>query len=345
MAYIDIIKNIKKGEIAPIYLLSGTEHYIIEDTLQQIVKQVLTDDEREFNLSKFDMKEYPVEAAVEEAYTFPFMGGKRVVILKDAYFFSSAKENGKVEHDLKKLESYLEHPAPETVFILLAPYEKLDERKKIVKLAKKNGQFLNGIALEERDLKLWIMDRARENDVSIEDGAIDHLLALTGAELMLLASEIKKLSIHSGAGGTVTKDVVEALVPRSLEQNIFALVECVVKQEIENSWKIFLDLLKQKEEPIKIIALMVRQFRILYQVKQLSQQGYGQKQIASMLKLHPYVVKLAGNQGKQFKDEELLRMLDKLANMDYEIKTGKIDKVLAVELFFSRRSKTLLVKS
>ncbi|MCD8511961.1 MAG: hypothetical protein LRY73_20335, partial [Bacillus sp. (in: Bacteria)] len=76
-----------------------------------------------------------------------------------------------------------------------------------------------------------------------------------------------------------------------------------------------------------------------------SQQGYGQKQIASMLKLHPYVVKLAGNQGKQFKDEELLHMLDELANMDYNIKTGKIDKVLAVELFFSKRSKNSIVFS
>ncbi|MCD8511091.1 MAG: DNA polymerase III subunit delta, partial [Bacillus sp. (in: Bacteria)] len=270
MAYIDVIKKIKKGEVSPVYLLSGTEHYIVEDTLQQIIKQVLTDEEREFNLSKFDMKEYPVEAAVEEAFTFPFMGGKRVVILKDAYFFSTAKETSKLEHDLKKLESYLEHPAPETVFIILAQYEKLDERKKIVKLAKKNGEFLNGIALEERDLKLWIMDRARENKVSFDDDAIDHLLALTGAELMLLASEIRKLSIHSGEGEVVTKEVVESLVPRSLEQNIFALVEGVVKREIESSWKIFLDLLKQKEEPIKIIALMVRQFRILYQVKQLS---------------------------------------------------------------------------
>ncbi|MDQ0254333.1 DNA polymerase-3 subunit delta [Evansella vedderi] len=338
MAYIDVLKSIKKGNVAPIYLLSGTEHYIIEDTLHLLIKQVLTEEEREFNLSKFDMKEYPIELAVEEAYTFPFMGGKRVVIVKDAFFFSASKDTGKMEHDLKKLEAYLQEPAPETVFVILAPYDKLDERKKIVKLAKKNGQFLDGSPLEERDLKLWVMDRGKENNVHFNEDAIEHLITLTGAQLMLMASEIKKISIHIGEGGTITKELVEELVPRSLEQNIFALVEGVVKREIDKSWKIYLDLLKQKEEPIKIIALMVRQFRILYQVKQLSQQGYSQKQMASQLKLHPYVVKLAGNQARQFKDEELLGVLNDLANMDYEIKTGKIDKVLAVELFFSKRA-------
>ncbi|ADU29842.1 DNA polymerase III subunit delta [Evansella cellulosilytica] len=339
MAYIDIVRKIKKGHVASVYVLTGTEQYILEDTIHLIIKNTLADEEKEFNLSTYDMKEYPIELAVEEAYTFPFMGGKRVVIVKDAYFLTSQKVSSKIEHNTKQLEGYLENPAPETVLILLAPYEKLDERKKIVKLAKKAGEYVSGSALEEKDLKLWIMDRARDNNVTIDDLAIEQLVLLTSAKLMILASEIKKLAIHVGDGGRITEEIVNELVPRSLEQNIFSLVEGVVRREISHSWAIFLDLIKQKEEPLKIIALMVRQFRILYQVKQLTLQGYSQKQIAGQLKLHPYVVKLAMGQAKQFNDDELLALLDELANMDYEIKTGKIDKVLAVEIFFSKRAK------
>ncbi|MFA9558802.1 DNA polymerase III subunit delta [Evansella sp. AB-rgal1] len=339
MAYIDVIKRIKKGDISSIYLLAGTEQYLIEDTLQAIMKQTLTEDEVEFNLSKLDMKEHSVEVAIEEAYTFPFMGGKRVVILKDAYFFSTAKESSKVEHDLKKLEKYLEDPAEQTVFIIHAPYDKLDERKKIVKLAKKNGEFLDGSPLEEKELHQWVTERCKENGVSIESDAIELLLELTSAALMVMASETKKIAIHVGENGVITKDIVESLVPRSLEQNIFALVEGVVKRNIDKSWKIYLDLVKQKEEPLKIIALMVRQFRILYQVKQMTQQGYSQKQIAGQLKLHPYVVKLAATEVRQFEDDELLHLLDELATMDYHIKTGRIEKGLAVEMFFSKRAR------
>ncbi|SDY50986.1 DNA polymerase III, delta subunit [Evansella caseinilytica] len=339
MSYIDLIKQIKKGSVSPLYLLAGTEEYLIEDTLHRIIERTLSEEEKEFNLSKFDMKEYSVDVAIEEAYTFPFMGGKRIVILKDAYFFTSAKESGKVEHNLKKLEAYMESPAPETVFIIQAPYEKLDERKKIVKLAKKNGEYLDGCALDERELYQWLIDRGHDHHVEFDKPAAELLISLTGGQLMLLASEIKKLAIHTGEGGTVTETIVQSLVPRSLEQNIFSLVDGVVKRDISKSWKIYLDLLKQKEEPLKIIALMVRQFRILFQVKQLTGQGYGQKQIAANLKLHPYAVKLAMGQAKQFKDEELLDLLDQLADIDYNIKTGRMDKSLAVEIFFSKRAK------
>ena len=341
LSYIEINKNIKKGSLSPIYLLTGTEHYLIEDTLHKLIDKCLTAEEREFNLSKFDMREYPVEMAVEEAYTFPFMGGKRLVIIKDAFFYSSGKETAKVEHDLKKLESYLENPAPETVFVIIAPYEKLDERRKIVKLAKKNGEVLNGGALTVKELNQWVIERSKEHNVEIETSAIEQLIHLTSADLMTMATEIKKIAINVGEGGIITRDIVEGLVARSLEHNIFALVDGVVKQEADKAWKIYLDLLKQKEDPIKILALMVRQFRILYQVKQLSQQGYSQKQMAGNLKLHPYVVKLTANEAKRFKDEELLSLLDQLADMDFKIKTGQIDKTIAVEIFISKRSKLL----
>ncbi|MBU9713386.1 DNA polymerase III subunit delta [Evansella tamaricis] len=339
MSYVDIVKSLRKGTISPIYLLSGTEDYLIEDTVHRIVAAGLSEGEREFNLSKYDMKEYSVETAIEEAYTFPFMGGRRIVIIKDAFFYSTAKEKSNIEHDIKKLEGYLENPAPETVFVIVASYEKLDERKKIVKLAKKNGVFLDGSPLEEKELHIWVTERVKEHGVEMDVNAIDQLITLTGAQLMMMASELAKLAVYVGDGGKITINHVNSLVSRSLDQNIFSLVDGVVKRNIAKSWAIYLDLLKQKEEPLKIISLMVRQFRILYQVKQLAQQGYSQKQMAGQLKLHPYVVKLASGQASGFQDEELLDLLDQLAEMDYKIKTGQIDKFLAVELFFSKRSK------
>lgn len=338
MSYIDVISKIKKGNLSPVYLLYGTESFLIEDTVHRIIEAGITEEEREFNLSKFEMTEHPVEIAVEEAYTFPFMGGRRIVIIKEAYFLTNTKVQTKVDHNLKKLEEYLENPAPETIVIIHAPYEKVDDRKKICKMLKKKAEVLDGSPLDEKLLYQWVDEKAAEQGVSIEKAATEQLLALTSAELMLMSTELRKLAIYVGENETITKDIVDELVARSLEQNIFALVDGVVKKKVDVSWKIFQDLLKQKEDPLKIVALMVRQFRILYQVKQLSQQGYSQKQMASQLKLHPYVVKLAAQQTNHFKDEELLSLLDQLANIDYEIKTGQIDKTLAVELFLSKRS-------
>ncbi|WP_096440466.1 DNA polymerase III subunit delta [Alteribacter populi] len=332
-----MIKHINRQELSGLYLLYGSESFLVVDTLQRLIKAALQEEELEFNLSQYDMKEASVELAVEEAYTFPFMGSKRVVILKEAYFFTGSKVNSKVEHDLKKLEAYIQQPAPETVFIAVVPHEKLDERKKVTKLFKKHGRTMEGKPLEIKEMLAWLDEKAKENNVTIEADAKEQLIALTGSELMLMTSELQKMAIYTGEGGIITKQVVEELVARSLEQNIFALVDGVVKRKLDVAWQIFDDLLKQKEEPIKILSLLARQFRIIYQVKQLGQQGYSQKQMASQLKLHPYAVKLAGQQGQHFNDLELLTILDQLAETDYKIKTGQLEKVLAVELFLAKQ--------
>lgn len=340
MSYVNVLKELNNGKLSVLYLLYGPETYLIEDILQRIISQAVSPEEQEFNLSRFDMNEHPVEQAVEEAYTFPFMGGRRVVLLKDAYFFSAQKKQEKVEHDLKKLADYIENPAPESTVVIHAPYDKLDERKKLVKAVRKSGTVMEGKPLEERELRQWIQNRGDEYHVRFEGQAQERLMMLTGADLMVMASEIKKLAIHAGEGGNVKPDDVDALVARSLEQDIFSLVDGVVKADVAKALSIYKDLLKQKEAPLKIMALMVRQFRILYQVKQMAQKGYGEKMIASQLKLHPYVVKLAGRQVKGFHDMELLKVIDELAELDYRIKTGQINDQLGVELFLIRRKQT-----
>ncbi|WP_249413979.1 DNA polymerase III subunit delta [Alteribacter keqinensis] len=337
VSYFDMMKHIKREELSGLYLLYGSESFMVSDTLQKLTGSALSEEEIEFNLSQFDMKDTPVELAIEEAYTFPFMGSKRVVILKEAYFFTGMKVTAKAEHDLKKLEAYIQNPAPETVFIAVVPSEKLDERKKITKLFKKHGRVMEGKPFEEKELFSWLDEKAKEQNVTIDREAKGQLLMLTASNLMLISSELRKMAIYTGEGNTITKEVVDELVARSLEQNIFSLVDGVVKQNLDGAWRIFDDLLKQKEEPIKILSLLARQFRILYQVKQLSEQGYSQKQMASQLKLHPYAVKLAAGQAQRFEDRHLLTILDQLAETDFKIKTGQLDKKLAVELFLAKQ--------
>ncbi|WP_028399262.1 DNA polymerase III subunit delta [Ectobacillus panaciterrae] len=324
-------KKLKQGQFAPLYVLYGTETYFINETLNVLLSHALEEQDREFNTVTYDLDEAYLDDVVEDARTLPFFGERKVIIVKSPYFLTSQKE--KIEQNVKVLETYLTEPSPFSIVVFIAPFEKLDERKKITKLLKKQAEVLEANPLQIQDVRKWVKERADEQGVSMETDAVDMLLELAGSNVMMLSQEMNKLCLYTGTGGTVTKQLVTELVPKSVEQNVFTLVEKVVRKDIAGAMRILDELLVQQEEPIKILALLAGQFRLLYQVKELQQHGYAQNQMASHLGVHPYRVKLAMNQTSSFSFEELRNIINSLADADYDIKTGKMEKRLVLEFF------------
>ncbi|WP_338789040.1 DNA polymerase III subunit delta [Metabacillus sp. FJAT-53654] len=329
----NVWNDIKKKKLHSTYLLIGKEAFLMQETVQLIVNASLMEEEKDFNLSVYDMEETSIETALEDAETLPFMGEKRVIILKNPVFLTSEKKKEKIEHRIDKLEQYMNSPAPYTILIFLAPYEKLDERKKITKLIKKQSVLLEMKTLSDDETIKWITDIAEQEAIYFSKEAMEELMLLTAGDLMIMHQELKKLSTYVGEGGSITPETVRLLVARSLEQNIFDLIDHVIHRRGKDALQIFYDLLKNNEEPIKILSLLVNQFRLILQVKELANTGYGQQQIATTVKVHPFRVKLALQQAKLFKAEELAHILMDLAEADYEMKTGKKEKQLLLELF------------
>lgn len=335
----EVWKQIRQNNIAPVYLLFGTEAFLINETKQLLLRTVLKDEEKEFNYSVYDLEETSIDEALEDAETFPFLGEKKIVFLHNPLFLTAEKKKEKVEHNLSKLEAYLHQPAPYTVLVISAPYEKLDERKKITKELKKNAVIVEAKKLNEHELNNWLKDRAKTNGIDITQEAIDLMLALVGTNLFMLTSEIDKLALYSNGKQTIDAELVDKLVSRSLEQNVFTLIDKIVQRKLEEALRIYYDLLKQNEEPIKILALIAGQFRLIYQVKELSRRGYGQQQIAGFIKTHPFRVKLAAAQAGKFTDEELTSFIKMLADADFQMKTGGMNKSLLIEMLLFKLKK------
>ncbi|MGG5739029.1 MULTISPECIES: DNA polymerase III subunit delta [Bacillus cereus group] len=330
----DIHKKIKKKQFAPLYLLYGTEAYFINETIKLITTEALEEEDREFNVVTYDLEEAYLEDVVEDARTLPFFGDRKVILIKSPLFLTAQKE--KLEQNIKILEEYIGEPSPFSILVFVAPYEKLDERKKITKLLKKTADVVEANAMQVQDVQKWVVSRAEEAHVYVDNAAVSLLLELVGSNVTMLAKEMDKLTLYVGMGGEITSKLVAELVPKSVEQNVFALTEKVVKKDIAGAMQILDGLFTQQEEPIKLLALLVSQFRLLNQVKELQQRGYGQNQIASHIGVHPYRVKLAMNQTKFFSFEELKRVILELAEADYSMKTGKMDKKLVLEFFLMR---------
>lgn len=313
-------QTIERGEFSPVYLIIGTEAYIIQETLKRIEENALIADEAEFNYANFDLTETSIEVAIGEAESVPFWGDRKVVILQRPTFLTSEKD--KVDHQIKGFENYLNEPVPFTILVIVAGVDKLDARKKISKLVQKNAVVIDATAPNEQSLLRWLSERATALNMDYEPAAMQELMVLTNFQLSVAIQELEKIALFVN-GGLMTVQIVEDMVVRSLEQNVFQLTEKVVSKETGKALRIYQDLIKQKEEPIKILALLISQFRLMNQVKIMKKKGYSDPEMARTLKVHPYRAKLAAQSVRNIELIHLQTALAALAKADFELKTGR----------------------
>lgn len=330
-------KAIRSGQIDPVYLLAGTESYFIEKTLD-LLKNKLTDG-GELELSFFDLDEVPVDHVIDEADTIPFFSDRKLIIAKNASFLKAAERGKeKINHDLKALEAWLQNPPESSVTIFVAPYEKLDERKKVTKLMKQHTVLIEAKSLQANDLESWLLHEAKSFGKGIDHKAASKLIEMAGTNLTLLSSEVEKMSLYLGEDGEITEQLVEEMTARTLEQDAFKMLQSYIDGNISSALSVYYDLLRQKEEPVALAALLASQIRFMIHVFYLQKKGYHAQQISKQLKAHPYRVKLLVEKRRQISDKQLLQVLGDLADIDLQLKTASGNRERVLEFFLMKRA-------
>lgn len=331
MSYLDIAQKIKKNQLASIYLLYGTESFFIQDIKKQITNAILPDGDIE-NLSTYDLDETPIQEVISDAETYPLFGERKLIIAHNPSFLKAKPNKIPFDHDLDHLQKYLENPVDYSTVVFIAEYEKIDERKKVTKAVKKNASVVNCDPVKEHELAKWIKTIAKEYQITIEPDAYDVIEGELEANLHLLQNEMMKFALYVGEGGRVTKNDAELLISHTMNSSSLRLVDAVIDGDLRKAISIYRDLLKMKEEPIAMVALLAYQFRTLLRVKLLKQKGYSQAQMQKQLGIHPFVVKIALSREHKFTIEQLSIFIDKLTNADANMKQGKMEKELVFDL-------------
>ncbi|AQP53232.1 DNA polymerase III subunit delta [Vagococcus penaei] len=327
------LAKIKKQQIAPIYVLQGTESFLIDEFITTLKQTILTPDDEAFNVIRFNMEETELAVAIEEAEMMPFFGDYKLIIIDQPYFFTGEKRKNELIHQTDSLLNYLKEPSPTSVIVFIAPYQKFDERKKTVKLLKKEAIIVNTMPLSEKETKKYVADYINNEGFGIHPKTFDYLCYLCDMNLSRLMNELDKLFLYAQETKDISMSAVKELVPKSLEHNIFDMVNYVMSGKQEEALQLYEDLLKQGEETIKINAILISQFRLYLQVKLLLSIHYQQSNMVDMLKVHPYRVKLACQQVKRFSIDDLGNIFDQLVENDFKFKTGFMDQKLLFELF------------
>ncbi len=332
-----ILEELKKGQFRPLYLLYGEEQYFIEKTLQAMKESMLHPDWSDFNYSVVDLTKTPIEAAIQEAESFPFGEGRRLVIANNALFLT-ANNKSTVEHSVDALLAFVEQPTDFSSLVLVVSQNKLDERKKVVKELLKRSRVLHAASLSPNEWENWISNCITEKGIVLGHDGMEMLFRYLPNNLQIVENELEKLSlyVHNRNVSRVESHEILKIISRTVEGDVFELVEKIVQRNFQAGFEIYIELTKQNEEPIKILALLARQFRMVLQSKVMSNEGYSQKQIATQLKIHPYPIKIAVEQGKRFSEEELLDIINQIAELDYQIKTGQREKQFGLELLLLR---------
>lgn len=306
-----------------IYLLYGTLEALITDYINKIITKHKIND---LNISKYNINDNLTDI-IEDANTLSLFDDKKLIVINNNALFV-----GKKSIDTTNLEKYIINSNPNTILIFIVNEEKLDTRRKLYKTIKERGGIFEFNKLP--NINTYVKDLF--SGYTITNDSINLLIKRVGNDLNRLKQEIEKIKIYKINDKLITdSDIIDCTVEK-IDINIFNFIDNIIRKNKSETIKTYKELLKIGEEPIKIIVLLANQFRLMYQSKLLTSKGYSEDDIASLLHVKRYPVHLAIQKSYHYNKEVLIDNLEQLADLDIKIKSGEIDKNLALELFLLR---------
>ena len=281
-----------------------------------------------FNINYYDLNNETIETIIEDCNTLSLFDEKKLIICENATMFTRGNSKGS-----KEIEDYLNNPNSNTTIIFTLRNENIDGVKKITKLIKKIG------IIKEFNKEIDIHNFVKINfqNYKISQNTINLLIDRVGKNPLILENEIEKVKIYKDKDKNITDNDIIMLTNKTIDTDIFKLIDCIIKNDKDKALEIYYEMIKTNEEPIKIIIMLANQFRIMYQSKELLKTGLSEKDISEILSIHPYRVKLALQNSRNYNSKTLLKFLADLADIDINIKSGKINKDLALELFILKK--------
>ncbi len=207
------------------------------------------------------------------------------------------KKRHLTDDELKQFEAYLENPVETTRLVILAP-GKLDSKRRLVKLLKRDGLVLEANPLKEMDLKNHFQKEIMRLGLQMGGEVFQYLLEKSNFDFAEISKNLAFLQSYKGKE-TIEISDIDAAIPKTLQDNIFDLTQLILQSKVDDARNLVCDLRLQGEEEVKLIAIMLTQFRTYLQVQILLEQGRGEQQIVAELstimgrKVNPYQVKYA----------------------------------------------------
>jgi DNA polymerase III subunit delta len=327
MKEFDRILDIKRKELKTIYLIYGEERYLLDEFIKKFIDKFKIN---EFNLSILEDDDDDFFLNLKnKTNTLPVMTDKRFIILKAKKYFT--KNNNEDESLIRLFSNF-----SESTVLLISVYGRINNKLKLVKTIAKYGEIIELSPPKYRELEGWIKEKFLIHGKEIDNEGIKLLEQMFNNELQCLNNEIEKIITYKYNCNKISyQDIMKIISKdRLLEDSIiFSFVDALSEKKRSKAIIILNEMINNGESPLKLLAMIVRQLRLLILVKVLKRRKIAPNQIAKILKEHPYPVKKVYKQCDNFNEKELEIMLEKCLEANLFMLTGRYkDNRMALEM-------------
>ena len=276
-----IIAAWKKGQFKPVYWLEGEEAYEIDKVMEYAEHQLIPESEAAFNLTVFYGRDAQWPDVINACRRYPMFGERQVVLLKEAQHM----------RDIEKLEPYMAHPLPSTVFVVSFKEKKLDGRKSFAKQLKSNAEVMTTKKLYDNQLPEWTEQLIHAKGLSIAPKALAVMVDHIGNDLSRISNEVDKLIVNLSRRKNITEDDIEKYIGVSKEYNPFELQYAVVRKDLAKALQIIQYFAANpKAAPIQLVLpTLYSLFSKAYMIFGVNSRD--EKSVAVALGVNPFFVK------------------------------------------------------
>ena len=321
------IAQAKKGALLPVYLVTGAEQWLRDQVVAELRAAALGGGVAAFNEDKFTAGEVDVDRVVSAARTVPMMANKRFVLVRSAERWDGAasgdgEDDGKRESPLDRLMRYVSDPVDSTCLVITAA--KVDGRRKLATVAKKDGFVVQCEPLDSRKLSAWVVAQAKLRGHTIDADVADLLCELAGPEMAYLNDAVERLSLFVGEGQPITEHAVAECIARVRTADTWALVNAVGARDLGTAMTLLSEVYDPRDRGLPLLGAVAWSIRQLAKFQAAIEAGMGQDEAAKAAGIYqPFRAREIAQKVKSFKAKELERWLLVLAETDVALKSSR----------------------
>lgn len=314
MDHKDVIKKIKGGDLAPVYLFHGDEPYYIDLLTNYIIDHVLDEEEKSFNQTILYGKDTEPQDLIDAANRYPMMAERQVVVLKEAQDMKGIGD---------ALEHYVEKPVPTTILVLAHKYKKVDKRKSFYKSCKKNGVVFLSEKIKDWKLADWITKEGKSMKLEFSPKASNLVAEFLGNDPSKIHNEMNKLKVSFPDGVAVNDKIVEEYIGISKDYNMFELTNAITERDLLKAQKI-VDYFNKNPKKGPLVAVVSSLFNFFSRLMAAHYiQTRTEQSVARQLKVHPFVAKKTIASLRWYPKKKIAQNLSILE--EYDLKSKGVD--------------------